>query len=105
MTSDDIRFDSITGNGSLFFYSLPGPSLADKGLPTAFETNVLSIAEVNLGGGVFGAIYTPTAGQPGFVAGSAGPTTYTFISDTPEPSTALLLLLGLPVMASLRRKR
>lgn len=102
--SDVIRFDPTTNSGSVFFYSLPGGgSLADIGLPTATEANNLSLSETiaeTVG-------YTPIAGQPGFVTGSGGPVTYTFTSEeTPEPSTALLLLTGLTVTAaSLHRNR
>ncbi len=109
-TSDVIRFDATVGGGSFFVYSLLGSgTLADTGLPTATETNSLSLSEVSLPGLGFGAVYTPTAGQPGFVAGSLYPVTYTFISDAvPEPSTSGLLLAGLSVMAisiSLNRRR
>jgi hypothetical protein len=55
-------------------------------------------------------LYTPTSGQPGYIAAVAeagGVTTYNFISDVPEPSTiaiwSLLGAVGLAV-AAWRRK-
>jgi hypothetical protein len=106
LTSDLIRFDTVTKNGSFFFYSASGGgALADIGGPTNFNTNQITLAEASLGGGVTGIIYTPTAGQPGFVAGAAGPVNYTFISDTPEPATLLLMSSGLALLFLLRRRR
>jgi hypothetical protein len=101
--SDLIRFDPTVGNGSFFFYSdLDGgaDTAGDFGLPTAFNTNVVRINEVSLGTGDFGAIYTPVAGQPGFVAGASVPVSYTFISDSvPEPATWVLGLAGASLIA------
>ena len=54
--------------------------------------------------GVHEAIYTPLAGQPGFVAGFA--VTYTLISSVPEPFTlgpASIAALGLAGYAWRRR--
>jgi len=50
--------------------------------------------------GANGVTYTPIAGQPGFVAGAAGPVTYVFLSDgqIPEPSSLLLLGSGATVL-------
>jgi hypothetical protein len=104
LTSDVIRFSAV-GNGSFFFYSdLDGgaDTIGDKGLPGALNTNVVSISEVSLPGIGVGATYTPTSGQPGFVSGFS--ITYTFVSDTPEPSTALLLFTGFAAMAVLVRR-
>src|SRR5215471_8297285 len=96
--SDVIRFNPAgTGNpgypASLIFYSdidavIDGT--ADTGLPIAFYTNTVTLAEIALGGGQSGAAYTPNAGQPGFVPGFA--VSYMFISDTPEPGTIAMML-------------
>jgi hypothetical protein len=56
-------------------------------------TNQITIDELGPEGNNF-AIYTPTAGQPGFVTGAAGPVTYTLISDAPVPEPSSLALLG-----------
>jgi hypothetical protein len=101
--SDVIRFSSF-GGGSFFFYSLlGGVDLADTGLPSAFNTNLVSIIE-NEGGFT---VYTPTAGQPGFVAGAAFPVTYRFSSGpgtVPEGGATLLMLgLGLAGLIVLKR--
>lgn len=95
--SDLIRFSTI-GNGSLFFYSeLGGGDLADVGLPTGLNTNVITLTEGSLGGGLWGVDYTPVAGQAGFVAGAGGAVTYRFVSSTelPEPGSLALTALAL----------
>ena len=107
--SDLIRFNP---NGTLVFYSDSGDgvdSLADQSaFPTGLYDNQLTVDEVGDEGNN-GAIYTPTQGQPGFVAGAAGPVTYDIISDStvvPEPgSLALLATGGLPLLGFLRRRR
>jgi hypothetical protein len=80
--SDLIRFNPTEIGGALVFYStdIGGGSLADIGLPSSFFTNTLSILE-----GPIGASFTPVSGQPGFVAGAAGPVTYNIISNVPGP--------------------
>jgi hypothetical protein len=70
---DVVRFISETctdgTTGCLVFYSIPPvDSLADIGLPTSTQTPVRGVEEDALGQ----VIYTPVAGQPGFVAGAAG---------------------------------
>jgi hypothetical protein len=94
--TDVIRFNPseavASSTGALVFYSNDLGSLADIGFPTANYTNTLSISE-----SLTGAIYTPVSGEPGFVAGSAGPVTYDLTSlaaDVPEPSTWAMMLLG-----------
>ena len=96
--SDLIRFNPAQNGGSLVFYSdnLDGAdALADTGFPTAFYANNFTQFEVGPEGNN-GFTYTPTAGQPGFVAGAGGPVTYVLISDAvPEPaSMAFLGVLG-----------
>jgi hypothetical protein len=111
--SDIIRFNPneiCSGTtGCLVFYSDTGggaDSLADIGFPTALYTNTLSVTEVGPEG-ANGFTYTPTAGQPGFVSGAAGPVTYVIHSDTsvPEPSSLLLLGSGLGAVVFVYRKR
>jgi hypothetical protein len=58
-----------------------------------FTQNRITINEIGPEGNNF-AIYTPTAGQPGFVARAGGPVTYTLISDSPVPEPSTLALLG-----------
>ena len=100
--SDIIRFNpneqAPDGTiGALVFYSDKdaadnNTSLADTGFPSAFYANNLAVFEIGPEGGPNGSIYTPTAGQPGFVAGTAGPVTYVITSDSvvPEPSSVVL---------------
>jgi hypothetical protein len=105
---DVVRFNA--SNGSLVFYSdnIGGfDSLGDtSGPPSIFYTNRITINEIGPEGNNF-AIYTPTAGQPGFVAGAAGPVTYTLISDgaVSEPSTLVLLSTGLIGAVGVVRRR
>jgi hypothetical protein len=111
VNSDIIRFSTV-GSGSLFFYSdLDGgvDTPADVGLPGGLNTNVLFFNEVSIGAAGFGLIYTPTAGQPGFVGGATVPVQYTFISDAaavPEPSSFVPVALsaGIGAMIFLRRR-
>jgi len=107
--SDLIRFNpagtAASYPASLVFYSTDaGGALADTGTPSSLYTNTLTLLE-GPGGATF---YTPTAGQPGFIAGFS--TTYDFISDTvaatPEPgAVALVGSMGLSGVALLARRR
>ena len=107
--SDLIRFNPNQNGGSLVFYSdnLEGAdALADTGFPTAFYTNNTTFFEVGPEG-ANGITYTPVAGQPGFVAGAAGPATYIISSDSPVPEPCSLTLLALGAacgLASCRRR-
>jgi hypothetical protein len=95
----------------IIFYSDPGDRddnpLGDVGITTTRQTNVVSIPEVGLPApAINGAVYTPTANQPGFL----GPgTVYTIVSDgvvVPEPGTLVLSgVLALGGIAALTRKR
>src|SRR5262249_45896373 len=95
LLSDLIRFNANQGiagtTGTLVFYSdnLDGAGdKADTGFPTALYTNTVTLTEVGGEGALNGITYTPIAGQPGFVAGAAGPVTYIIRSDVlPEPSS------------------
>jgi hypothetical protein len=110
--SDILRFSPSVGTGGVFVYSDMGPgdpadSLADIGFPTMLSTNFTFVPEVGPEGSN-GIVYTPTAGQPGFITGSAGPVTYTFTSDStavPEPGTVGVALLGAAAMWMRRRSR
>jgi hypothetical protein len=73
-TEDVIRFSTPPGTtGGFFYYSVAGKCIADVGLPTAFQTNTLSIPSAL---SCAPTLYTPVAGQPGFVTGAGGPVTY-----------------------------
>lgn len=104
--SDIIRFNPTQNGGSVVFYSDNldgGVDLADTGFPTALYLNNLAVIETGPEG-LNGFTYTPTAGQPGFVAGAGGPVTYIIQSDTvPEPASAAMFLAGAGLL--LARKR
>jgi hypothetical protein len=112
VTADLLRFNPAVNGGSLFFYSDQDggiDALADTGMPGSLNTNVVRLSETALIGGGFGFVYTPIAGQPGFVAGAGGPVTYTFTSDAvnavPEPASIIITSSGLVLLFLLRRWR
>jgi PEP-CTERM motif len=108
--SDLIRFNIATsptgGLGEMVLYSLPGGgALADTGFPSANYANLITTSEI---AGLIS--YTPTVGQPGFVAGAAGPVTYNITSPdlaaVPEPSSlALFTVTGLALVGWRRWRR
>jgi hypothetical protein len=111
--SDVVRFNplnAITGP-SIVFYSdrventFEKPDLADVGLPTAFYTNTISMMEQGTEDNNW-VDYTPLPGQPGYLPNYPG-TTYHIISDVPEPSTFILLGMGVFTLAfyGWRRRR
>lgn len=111
-TSDIIRFNARGAGGnpnydaSLVFYSIVDPTVnapADTGLPSALYTNAVTMFETTLASGVVGIVYTPTDGQPGFVARFN--VTYTLISEVPEPATAPLCVAGLVVLSVWKYRR
>ena len=107
--SDVLRFEDW-GVGYVYVYSAKDDGvtkLADTGMPTAFQANVVDFTE-QLNGGAYGLFgYTPTAGQPGYStylfdgSTSAGLNyAYSFTSDEPAGvpdggTTIGLLGLGL----------
>jgi PEP-CTERM motif-containing protein len=111
---DVVRFNPAgTGNpdyqASLLFYSdnIDGfDSTGDTSAPPgSLYTNTVTIPEVGAEGNN-GAVYTPTANEPGFVAGFS--VSYNLISDSvaaPEPATYTLLVGGLAGLAFAIRKR
>jgi hypothetical protein len=111
---DVVRFNPnqrcVDGStGCLVFYSDNIPtadSIGDtSGPPLALYPNTITVPETGPEGNNF-AVYTPLPGQPGFVAGAAGPVTYTLISDAPvpEPSSLAILAVGLAGAGLVRRQ-
>jgi PEP-CTERM motif len=99
---DVVRFNPngtcVDGSlGCLVFYSdnVDGiDALADtSGPPFAFYPNTIIVPEIGSEADNR-ALYTPIAGQPGFVAGAGGPVNYVLISDVAVPEPASLTLLG-----------
>jgi hypothetical protein len=99
--NDVVRFNANeptpSGMGALLFYSdnVDGfDALGDTPSPPgAFYANTVSVIETGTDSSN-GVVYTPTAGEPGFVAGASGPVTYILMSDTPEPASMTLLGIG-----------
>jgi hypothetical protein len=96
---DVVRFNG----GTLVFYSdTTFPDVADSladtpGPPGAFYTNVAAATEIGPDTDNR-ANYSPLAGQPGFHLLSDGtPVSYIFQSDVPEPSSGLLIVMGMGV--------
>lgn len=104
--SDILRFD---GNSHAFFFSDNSDgvdSLADVGLPSQIlANNAGPFLETGTEGGFQNYMYTPTATGPGAV-GNGTVYTYNIISDVPEPSIALLGVLGggMLLLLGLRRQ-
>jgi hypothetical protein len=116
--SDVVRFnpnETVAGStGALAFYSDASDghdALADVGFPGALYANTVTFVEVGPEGNN-GFTYTPTAGQPGFVAGAAGAVTYVIRSDVPasvpEPGPLVLgsvaASVGLATLWARRRR-
>ena len=107
---DVIRFEMISGTPYAFIYSddTAGGLAADVGLPSSFQANTVTLTE-----NVHGlAVFTPTAGQPGYAAGAVSPyrpPTYGLTSAVvPEPAFtyvigAFLFVVG--VGGAFRRRR
>jgi len=109
-TSDLIRFTFQGANEILVVYSDLAetgevPDLADVGIPTFRQTNLVSLTETGPENGVNGMFgYSPTPNQPGGLP--AGNTiTYSFTSDVPEPAAAGLAALGATFAAGFARRR
>jgi hypothetical protein len=107
--SDIVRFNPNQNGGSLVFYSDQFNGVdtqADTGFPAALYPNTATFVEVGPEG-LNGLTYTPTAGQPGFVAGAGGPVTYVIQSDVPEPASlsGLFAVSGVSCIRRRRRRR
>jgi hypothetical protein len=103
---DVVRFNDYNTGGvagypaSLVFYALDGSSTlaGGSGAPTADYTNQLSLTEVG-----HQLLYTPSAGQPGYVSGFDA--AYLITSGTPEPGTWAMLILGIAMIGLVARHR
>jgi hypothetical protein len=110
-TSDLVRFWNPSGAGpsQIIFYSDfsttdPADSPADTGIPSALMPLIVTLPEVGPEGNN-GALYTPTANQPGSVSAAVPPPTYNIISDVPEPGTVTLIVTGAGLLLSVFKKR
>jgi hypothetical protein len=104
--SDIIRFD---GNGFLYFFSEREPTDVPPFDPAdvqQFPSPIAALQSVSLlevgPEGNNGAFYNATGGLPGDNTAGA---TYHFISDVPEPGSAMLAVLGGGLLLALRARR
>jgi MYXO-CTERM domain-containing protein len=100
-SSDVFRFwnNPDTHHQWAIFYSDIGVldnDKADVGLPPTLMTNVLTLTEVDLGGGLSGVTYQALfgSGLPGTSLVTGQDAIYNLISDSPEPSTLAIAGLG-----------
>ena len=110
--SDVVRFwDPTSGPTSqIIFYSDTDEAVlapADTGLPSTSLPLSVIIPEVGPEGNN-GAVYTPTANQPGYILSTAvPPATYDIVSDgvVPEPATVALAALGGGLLLLIQQRR
>ena len=111
MSSDSTQTSRAVVEQAVWFFiqisSTALTALQILGFPTAFSTNQLTVNEIGPEGSN-GFTYTPLAGQPGFIAGAAGPVTFGIQSDVssvPEPSSIILLGTGVAAVLLVFRRR
>jgi hypothetical protein len=101
--SDLIRFE---GGGNMYFFSLIDdsgpPDLADVPAFPAISSNNVTVPE-NGPEGNNSTLYIPSSTQPGGDGSTNFTRQYTFISDVPEPCSALLACAGAGMI--LRRRK